>query len=389
MPPVNHKLAHAGLVLAFSLLTSVACGESPAVSAPAAPPPMEVGVSVVELREIRPTQDLSGRIEATQHVEVRPRVSGYVTAVSYREGAEVAAGAPLFTIDDRPYRAALARARAEQVRAEARRDLTRREGQRAEELFAAKVISSAERDTTTSGAAQAEAELVAAQAAVELAALDVEFTRVRAPIAGRTGRAQVTVGAYVAAGPGPSVLTTIASVDPVHVYFTGDEQTYLRLAARSGPLPVALELSSETGFPHAGTVDFIDNRMDPSTGTIRVRAVVPNPSKRLMPGLYARVRLPDAVMTRAVLVDDKAILTDQDRKYVYVLDAADTVARRDVDLGALVDGLRVVSAGLNEGDRVVVRGIQKVFPGGKARAAPARIESAALAPVSTAKQAAR
>lgn len=343
---------------------------------------MEVGVSVVELREIRPAEDLSGRIEAIRNVEVRPRVSGYVTALSYREGAEVAAGAPLFTIDDRPYRAALAGARAALVRAEARRDLTRRDAKRADELFAAKVIASAERDTLASGAAQAEAEVAAAQAAVDLAELDVEFTRVRAPIAGRTGRAHVTVGAYVAAAPAPTVLTTIVSVDPVYVYFTGDEQTYLRLSARSGPLPISLELTSETGYPHSGTVDFIDNRVDASTGTIRLRAVVPNPDKRLVPGLYARVRLPAAEVVRAVLLDDKAILTDQDRKYVYVLDPADTVARRDIALGGLVDGLRVVSSGLNEGDRVVINGIQKVFPGGKAKAAPRRIEAAALEPAS-------
>ncbi|MEO8699598.1 MAG: efflux RND transporter periplasmic adaptor subunit [Kofleriaceae bacterium] len=197
------------------------------------------------------------------------------------------------------------------------------------------------------------------------AAATAEFTQVRAPIAGRTGQALVTVGDYVAAGPAPTILTTVVSVDPVHVYFTGDEQTYLRFASRATGSPVFVGLADETGYPHEGKVDFIDNRVDAATGTIRVRAVVANPDHRFTPGLYARVRIAEGGTVKAMLVDDKAILTDQDRKYVYAVGAEATAVRRDIKVGRTIDGLRVVTEGLAAGDRVVVSGIQKVFPGAK------------------------
>jgi multidrug efflux system membrane fusion protein len=231
-------------------------------------------------------------------------------------------------------------------------------------LLEANAIARAERDTSASSAAQAQAELKSAEAALQLARLDLEFTQVRAPFAGRTGLANVSVGDYVAAGPS-TTLTKLVSLDPVYVYFTGDEQTYLRYAARAAESPVAVGLADETGFPREGKVDFVDNRLDAGTGTIVVRAVVPNHDKRLTPGLYARVRLPEGETIKAALVDDKAILTDQDRKYVYVL-AGDTVQRRDIKLGRVIDGKRVVTEGLKPGDAVIVSGIQKVFPGGKA-----------------------
>lgn len=322
-------------------------------------------------RDVTPSDELVGRVEAVERVDVRPRVAGYVTGVSYREGSEVAAGAVLFTIDARPYRAALARATADLVRAKARAELARLEAKRAETLLAANAIARAERDTAVSMAAQAEAEIKAAQATVELARLDVEFTRIRAPIAGRTGEAEVSVGDYVAAGP-QTLLTTLVSIDPVHVYFTGDEQRYLRFAAHATTLSVSVGLADESGYPHAGKVDFIDNRVDAATGTIRVRALVPNPDKRLVPGLYARVRLPEKSTVQAMLIDDKAVLTDQDRKYVYVLENG-TVTRHDVKLGRIVDGLRVITSGLAAGDRVIVSNIQKVFPGAKATVASAVI----------------
>jgi len=321
-------------------------------------------VTTVAIQDVTPADELTGRVEAIHKVEVRPRVSGYVTAVHYREGSEVAAGTVLFSIDARPYQAILARATAELARAKARVELARIEAKRTDTLVAQNVVARAERDTTASTAAQAEAELQAAQANVEIARLDVEFTRIRAPQAGRTGQAMVSVGDYVAAGP-QTLLTTLVSVDPVYVYFTGDEQRYLRFASREISQPVSVGLADEQGFPHEGKIDFIDNRVDAATGTIRVRAVVPNADKRLVPGLYARVRLPDSGAIKAVLVDDKAILTDQDRKYVYVL-TGDTVARHDVKLGRIVDGLRVVTSGLAAGDRVIVSNIQKVYPGAKA-----------------------
>lgn len=325
-----------------------------------------MGVASVETKELEPFDELSGRVEAVHRVDVRPRVSGYVTAVHYREGTEVAAGTALFTIDPRPYKAAYARAQAELARASARVDLTRIEVARTEKLLAASAVPRTELDTQRSLNGQAEADVQAAKAAVALAQLDLEFAEVRAPIAGRTGRALVNVGDYVAAA---TPLTTVVSTDPVYVYFTGDERTFLRYAAHAESGTIALGLADETGYPHTGKVDFVDNRLDPSTGTILVRAVVPNPDKRLAPGLFARVKLAEGAATPVALVADRAILTDQDRKYVYVLEG-DTVARRDVELGRAIDGMRVITKGVKPGDRVIVDGIQKVFPGSKATVAP-------------------
>jgi len=378
MPPLLSALTHPlqALALLPGLVLAAACGTS-ASATPSGPPPPAVGVTTVELRDVNPSSELTGRVEAIHHVEIRPRVSGYVTAVRYREGSEVAAGTVMFTIDRRPYQAALSRASADLARMRAKVDIARVDADRADKLVAARAIARAERDTLASTASQAGAELKSAQAAVELARLDVEFTSVRAPMAGRTGQAMVSVGDFVAAGPDPTLLTTLVSVDPVHVYFTGDEQTYLRFAAHADAAAVSVGLADEVGYPHQGVVDFIDNAVDPATGTIRARAVVPNPDHRLAPGLYARVRLPEGNTIKAMLVDDKAILTDQDRKYVYVLGPGDTVERRDLKLGRIIDRLRVVTDGLEVGDRVIVNGIQKVFPGAKVTVAPAATATAA------------
>jgi membrane fusion protein, multidrug efflux system len=345
----------------------------------------------VAQKDINPFSELNGRVEAIDSVEIRPRVAGHITKIHYREGSEVKAGAPLFSIDARPYRAALARAKAELARAKARAELATIEAGRGEKLIAANAITAAERDSLSSLSTQAAAEVAAATAAVELARLDVEFTQIRAPVAGRTGQAMVSVGDFVSA---PALLTTVASVDPVYVYFTGDEQTYLRLAGetpdKTEAMPVTVGLADETGYPHTGRIDFVDNRVDASTGTIRVRAVVPNPDKRLAPGLYARVRLAEAKAVPALLVDDKAILTDQDRRFVYKVGAGDTVERKDIKLGKVVDGLRVVNEGLAVGDRVIVSGIQKVFPGAKVTIAPPAAEAAnAAEPAKAAPEAAK
>lgn len=348
-------------------MAAAACRSSESAPARSAPPPPAVGVSLVELRDVKPSSELTGRVEAVQHVDLRPRVSGYVTAVRYREGADVAAGTVLFTIDPRPYEAAFAKAKANVASAKSRVELAKLEDGRAKRLLDQNAIARAERDRTAAAAAQAEAELQAAQAALKLARLDLQFTQVRAPFAGRTGLANVHVGDYVAAGPSTK-LTTLASLDPAYVYFTGDEQTYLRYVSRAAQSPVSIGLADEPGFPHKGKVDYVDDHIDPATGTVVVRAVVPNHDRKLTPGLYARVRLPEAESITAALVDDKAILTDQDRKYVYVL-AGDTVERRDIELGRVIEGKRVVTKGLAAGDAVIVNGIQKVFPGGKATVA--------------------
>ena len=379
MPPLIARATASVIGLSsaalFASLIAAGC-DGEAASAPPPPPPPAVEVTPVALREVSPTSELTGRIEPVHSVEIRPRVSGYVTSINYREGAEVAAGARLFTIDARPYRAALAQARAGLTSAQVRVKVTQDEAVRAEKLVAASVISVAERDLDVSTAAQAAAAVQGAQAQVALAKLDLDLTQVRAPLAGRTGQAQVSVGDYVAAGPAPTLLTTLVSADPVYVYFTGDEQTFLRFASRAEGTPVGVGLADEPGYPHTGKIDFIDNRIDAATGTVRMRAVVPNPDKRLTPGLFARVRLGEGATIQAVVIDDKAILTDQDRKYVYVLGAGDTVERRDVKLGRVVEGQRVIAEGLKVGDRVIVNGLQKVFPGGKATVALAQASGA-------------
>ena len=369
-PP--HRLRSRVPLLAVSLAflsAGASCSRTTPSAMPSMPPPA-VGVSAVELRQINPSSELTGRIEAIHNIELRPRVSGYVTAVDFREGADVRQGATLFTIDARPYKAALARAIADLARANARADLARAQAARAELLFGKGAMNHSDHDIAVSTAAQAAADVQAAQAAVDIARLDVEFTQVRAPLAGRSGQALVSIGDYVAAGPAPTLLATVVTIDPVYVYFTGDEQAFLRFASHAQGASVAVGLDDEPGYPHVGKIDFVDNRVDSGTGTIRLRAVVPNPDRRLTPGLYARVRLGEGKPIAAILVDDKAILTDQDRKFVYILGAADTVERRNIKLGRVVDGLRVIPEGLKPGDRLIVTGIQKVFPGSKATAVP-------------------
>ena len=348
--------------LALAVAASACTTQAAPMNAP--PPPSVVAIPVVA-RDVEPWDEFTGRVAAVDNVEIRARVSGYVTAVRYREGSDVKAGDVLFTIDARPYQAALARANAELARARARATQTHDDAGRAERLVATSAIPRAERDTAASLAAQAEADVQGALAAVDLAKLDVEFTQVRSPVAGRAGQALVTRGGYVAAAPSPSALTTVMSVDPIYVYFTGDEQAFLRFGTRAESARALVGLADEPGYPHEAKIDFVDNRLDPATGTIRVRAVLANPDRRFTPGLYARVRINTDAAVRAVMIDDKAILTDQDRKFVYALDKGDVAVRRDVKLGRMVDGLRVIKDGLHADDRVIIRGMQKIMPGMK------------------------
>jgi multidrug efflux system membrane fusion protein len=294
--------------------------------------------------------------------------------VAYEEGQVLGKGDLLFEIDPRPYRAALDQAQAELERARSEAKLASAQNVRAQALVEARAISREEFETRNAATAQGNASVRAAEAAVAAARLDLQFTQVRSPIDGRAGRAMVTVGNLAQADA--TLLTTVVSHDPVHVYFEADEQTWLRYsrAARDGERAgtdsaVRVGLAGEDGYPHAGTVDFVDNRVDPATGTIRARAVLRNPDGLFTPGLFARVQLEGGDRFDALLVDDKAVLTDQDRKYVYVLGEGDTAQRRDVVLGRVVDGLRVVQSGLAPGDRVIVNGLQKVFMPGMAVAA--------------------
>ncbi|WP_374557061.1 efflux RND transporter periplasmic adaptor subunit [Thermomonas sp.] len=341
-------------------------GCSSEASPAASPPPPEVSVAGVLSRTVGQWDEFTGRVAAVESVELRPRVSGYVQRVAYAEGQEVRKGDLLFVIDPRPYQAALDRAQAELARARAEARLAQAQDARAQSLIDAKAISREEFEQRKANSAGADAAVRAAEAAVAAARLDLQFTQVRSPIAGRAGRALVTEGNLAQADA--TLLTTVVSQDPVFVYFETDEQTWLRYAAlaRNGERsdtgnPVRVGLANEAGYPHAGSVDFIDNQVDPRTGTLRARAVLRNPDRLFTPGLFARVQLQGGGERQALLVDDKAVLTDQDRKYVYVLGKGNTAQRKDVVLGRSVDGLRVVTSGLSAGDNVIVQGVQKVF----------------------------
>ena len=324
--------------------------------------PAQVGVADVVVRDVQPWDEYTGRIAAVDSVELRPRVGGYVERVAFSEGQLVKKGDLLFEIDRRPYQAALAQAEAQLERARAEAALAATQNARAQALIEAKAISREDYESRRAASATGVAGVRAAEAAVAAARLNLQFTEVRSPIAGRAGRAFVTAGNLAQADA--TLLTTVVSVDPVHVLFETDEQSYLRYRVDGeGTLadPVRVGLAGEDGYPHAGRVDFVDNRVDAGTGTVRVRAVLPNPDGRLTPGLFARVQLQGGHGFTATLVDDKAILTDQDRKYVYVVDDKSTAQRRDVVTGGLADELRIVTTGLQPGDRVVVDGVQKVF----------------------------
>jgi multidrug efflux system membrane fusion protein len=341
-----------------------------------APPAQAVTVAAVAEREISEWDEFTGRLEAVDQVEIRPRVSGYIKRVTFAEGKEVKKGEVLFEIDPRPYEAQLAGAQAELERARSAASLAKSEVQRAGKLVDVQAISREEFDSRTSAEAQGGATVRAAEAAVQTARLNLEWTRVRSPIAGRVSNALVTAGNLVQAGPpAGAVLTTVVSVDSMYVYFDSDEQTYLRYASRArssggtnwrtARLPVYLGLANESGFPHEGRLDFVDNQVDPRTGTIRTRAVFSNRARALTPGLFARVKLVGTEKTNATLVRDAAIGTDQDRRFVLVVGPGDTLAYRPIVPGRLTDGLRIVTAGLKPGERIVVNGLMRVRPGMK------------------------
>jgi len=351
-----------GMGLLVSLLSGCDTGQTKN-----APPPPEVSVADVLVKPVSQWDSFNGRVEAVESVQLRPRVSGYIDTVNYHEGDEVKKGQVLFTIDDRSYRAALEQAKATLARARSQASLTRSESARTEKLVGTQAVSREMWEQRRSTASQAQADVLAAESSVAMAQLNLDFTRVTAPIDGRASRAMITSGNLVTAGDSASVLTTLVAQDKMFVYFDVDETTFLhyQAMARQGQqrhaLPVEIALAGEQGYPHRGNVDFLDNQLNASTGTIRMRALLDNRDRTYTPGLFARVRLPGSAQFNALLIDDKAVLTDQDRKYVYVVDAQGKAQRRDVKPGAMADGLRIVAAGLQAGDRVIVAGLQKVF----------------------------
>lgn len=341
---------------------------------PAATAPTVVTVAKPVERSVTDYADFTGRTAAVESVEVRARVFGYLDKVNFKEGALVEKGAVLYEIDQRPYKAALAQAEASLAQAQAKADRLKRDLDRFLKLGPA--ASREEVDRVTGEKAEADAAVGSAVAARDTARLNLDFTRIVAPIRGHVSRTMITVGNLVQSGEasGGTLLTTIVAGDNMHVYFDVDERTLLRRreAARGGmasasPMdgdrPVLMALATEEGFPRHGTLDFVDNQVNPKTGTIRVRGLFPNPDGVLTPGLFVRVRIPIGDAHPTLLVTDRAIETNQGQKVVYTVNDKNEVVARPVRLGGLQDGLRAVEAGLSPGDRVVVNGLQRVRPG--------------------------
>ena len=334
--------------------------DAPAAAAPSAPP---VTSAVVIQRAVTETQEFSGRLEAIEVVAIRPRVSGYITAVNFKPGAEVKKGEVLFVIDPRPYQAEADRTKAVAAAAQARAGLARLELQRAELLLADKAIAQREFDERAAGQKELDASVRAAQAEHETARLNLAYTRVTSPIDGRVSKAEITLGNLVDA---TAVLTSVVSLERIYASFDGDESTYLRVSRRTNagqPVDVKVGLAGEEGFPHSGKLEFVDNQLDSRSGSVRMRATLANTDRALAPGLFARVQIAGGAPTPQILIVDRAINTDQDRKFVYVVDKDGKAEYRSVKLGPLDDGLRIVREGLKPGEKIVVNGLQRVRPG--------------------------
>ncbi len=338
-----------------------------------APPPPIVTVSKPVVEEVVEWDEYTGRLEAVDTVDVRARVSGYLESIHFKDGQMVKNGDLLFVIDPRPYQAELDRALAQLKISKARLSLAEKDLRRAKHLLNELVISEEEADTRVSDEQVARASVEMAQADVDAARLNVEFTQVRAPISGLISRKYVTEGNLINGGTGGTLLTTIVSTDPIYCYLEEDEQSYLRYSrleregimpgSGKGENPAFMELSNETGYPHKGYIDFVDNRMDPNTGTIRGRGVFPNPDNTLTPGLFARMKIAGSEQYKAMLVPDEAVGSDQSLKFVFIVNPENTVEYRQVTLGPRMNGLRIVREGVMPEDRVIVKGLQRVQPG--------------------------
>lgn len=325
-----------------------------------------VDISNVISKTITDWQEYSGRLEAIDQVDIRPQVSGKLISVHFKDGSLVRKGELLFTIDPRPFEAELNRAQAQLASAEAQVTYTATNLSRIQRLIQSNAVSRQELDLAENDARSASANLQAARAAVQSARLNLEYTRITAPVSGRISRAEVTVGNVVSAGNGAQVLTSLVSVSRLYASFDVDEQTYLKYISNqrnSTQVPVYMGLANETGFSREGTINSIDNNLDTTSGTIRVRATFDNPNGVLLPGLYARIRLGGGQPRSAILISPTAIGVDQDKRFVVVVDAKNQTAYREVKLGTQQDGLQIINSGLQAGDRVVVNGLQRIRPG--------------------------
>ena len=381
----NHSTVPPGLMLAIGLAALAVLDAGCSSSAqPKAPAPAEVSVAEVICKQIGDSDEFTGRLEAVNAVEVRPRVSGYLQSVHFKEGAIVRRGELLFQIDPRPFQAEVDRLKGDLSQAKAQRSRAQSDFERAERLHNNDGMSAEEYDRRAAVRNEAEARIASTEAALRGAELNLEFTQVTAPIMGRVGRAEITEGNLVESGAAQvKPLTTLVSLDPIYVYFDVDEQTYLKYARltqsrrtsshdlRSAAL---LGLADEDGFPHVGQVSFVDNQVSSSTGTIRLRATFANKNLALTPGLFARIRLQGGGVHGGCLAKEEAVVTDLNQKYVFVLGKNNTLAYRPVKLGPMAEGLRVVREGLHEGDVIVVNGLQRVRPG--ATVSPKKISMA-------------
>ncbi len=356
--------------LAAITLTTAACRKS---TPPQAPPPPQVTVAVVEQQEIVEWEEFTGRTEAIERVDVKPRVSGHVQKVGFQSGQLVKKGDVLFEIDARWHKAEFDRRAAEFEQARVRLASAEREAKRTTQLLANKAISTEEGEQRETKFQEAKAALLGAEAARDSVKLDLDYTQIRSPIDGRISRAFVTEGNYISGMAGSAtLLTTIVSVDPIHVYADVDENALLKynalarankLASAEGKVPVELQLADETGYPRRGYIESFDNRVDPTSGSILLRAVFPNGEGLIVPGLFARIRIPASEKHSVILVDDRAVGTDQAQKYVLTLSSTNTVEYRPVKIGAQVNGKRVVREGLKPGEQIVVNGLARVRPG--------------------------
>lgn len=376
-------LAGTGLGLAASIsaaalfldlpYSKAAAETEEAGAAAAAPPATPVTVAVVKSRDVTTWQEFSGRLEAVDRVEIRPRVGGAIQSVNFREGALVKAGDLLFTIDPAPYEATVAQAAGQVASAEAKVALANTELERGRRLASNRTISQSDLDQRQNAVAEAEAALKTAQAVLRSAVLELDYTKVRAPVSGRAGKVAITAGNLVAAGSTSSALTTLVSADPIYASFNASEEIVARalsrLPATDGALPpidqipVEIGTLADEGTPIKGKLQLIGNEVDASSGTIAVRAVIDNPRGLLIPGQFVRIRMGDPRPDRKILVSERAIGTDQDKKFVFVVDADNKVTYRPVELGSSADGERIVVSGLADGDKVIVNGLQRVRPG--------------------------
>lgn len=365
------KLAIAAIVVvaiaglgAFSAIRVSARDSTPS----AAPATTEVDVAAVLQKEVKDSQAYSGRLAAVDKVDIRPLVSGTIVSVNLKDGQMVKKGDVLFIIDPRPYQSEVDRAAGQVAAARARVTYTANDWQRAQRLIADNAIAKRDYDEKQNAANEAAANLKTAQAALEAAAINLGYTKISAPISGRVSRAEITLGNVVSAGAGSAPLTTIVSVSPIYAEFDADEQTYLQYIRRvknEGHVPVDLGLADEEGYSRTGVIQSVDNRIDTNSGTIRVRARFDNSDGSLIPGLYARVKVTSGDAHSALLINDTAIGTDQDKRYVYVVGSDNQIAYREIKVGDAHGNLRIVKSGIQPGERIVVSGTQRVRAGAR------------------------